>query len=193
MQQLAEWVKFEFEEAYPVDKLSAYHRLYSNSKLFKNYGTEERTVVDPRGYQEVLSPLTDSIRSFNFTEFHLSKRVLSVDYSQNCASVETYDVQSMERVLFHGDVIVSTVSIGVLQNDRIAFNPVLPPWKRKVLHKAAEMVNYLKIYMTFTEAFWPADREVFYLAGSEKKGRWARWRIWKSKDTLRANSTNNMN
>ena len=44
------------------------------------------------------------------------------------------------------------------------------------------MAVYLKIYTTFTHQFWPEKLEVFYLAGNEIKGRWGRWRIWRTKN-----------
>lgn len=58
----------------------------------------------------------------------------------------------------------------------------MPIWKKNIIKKSVDMAVYLKIYMTFEFEFWPPILEVFYLAGNEKKGRWARWRIWRKKN-----------
>lgn len=59
------------------------------------------------------------------------------------------------------DYAVCTFSLGVLQHESaVEFDPPLPDWKKT----AIDMFNlgtYTKIFMQFSERFWPDDTEFF--------------------------------
>lgn len=59
------------------------------------------------------------------------------------------------------DYAVCTFSLGVLQHESaVEFDPPLPDWKKTSI----DMFNlgtYTKIFMQFSERFWPDDTEFF--------------------------------
>ena len=73
---------------------------------------------------------------------------------------------------FNSDFVISTVSIGVLNNDIIKFKPELPIWKKEALSQCG-MGLFCKIFMKFETRFWGQNSE-FNIA-NEKKGYYPMW------------------
>lgn len=60
------------------------------------------------------------------------------------------------------DYVVSTVPLGVLKTNSIAFEPALPDWKRNSISKLGfGLLN--KIILVFKEPFWDVDRDMIGL------------------------------
>ena len=114
----------------------------------------------------MLEPIIKKIKESGRVDILLERRVLSVDYTFDCASVEVLNLKTNMTEIIHGDMIVSTVSVGVILNNRITFNPPLPTWKWNAINSSVEMGTYLRIYLTFHHQFWPDGIQVFYLAGA---------------------------
>jgi hypothetical protein len=49
--------------------------------------------------------------------------------------------------------MVPTCSLGVLQSDAVAFEPIFPEWKRESL-LSFHMTTYTKIFLKFEQKFW---------------------------------------
>ncbi|NJN53848.1 MAG: NAD(P)-binding protein [Anaerolineae bacterium] len=72
---------------------------------------------------------------------------------------------------FHGDRVIVTVPLGVLQKGIITFSPPLPGWKQTAVDRL-RMGVLNKTYLRFPRAFWDADVELIgHMA--EPKGEWA--------------------
>lgn len=64
---------------------------------------------------------------------------------------------------------ICTFSVGVLQNEVVAFDPPLPRWKREAIDQF-QMGTYTKIFMQFEETFWDPDTEFFLYADGKSRG-----------------------
>jgi len=69
--------------------------------------------------------------------------------------------------------VTSTVSIGVLQNNQIKFNPPLPKWKTDALNQV-KMNTYMNLFVAFKKSFW-TNYDYIYIM-SDKKGKYAMWK-----------------
>lgn len=99
--------------------------------------------------------------------------VKKVKYGKNRGVViDGIDTQTGKSFRIEGDYIVSTVSVGVLQNKHIEFEPELPERKQKAIDKC-KMAVYCKIFMKFENRFWD-KKDKIYIA-TEKKGYFNYW------------------
>jgi polyamine oxidase len=64
---------------------------------------------------------------------------------------------------------IVTPSLGVLQNDLIAFDPPLPRWKQAAI-ATFTMGVYTKIFMQFNTTFWDPDTQFFLYASPTTRG-----------------------
>lgn len=83
---------------------------------------------------------------FKEGQIKLKHKVQSIDYGKGLVSVlnsESSDVLNLEA-----DYIISTVSLGVLQRQRINFEPALPDWKKAAIDDQ-EMGVYMKLFCNF--------------------------------------------
>lgn len=62
-------------------------------------------------------------------------------------------------------------SVGVLDNDVVAFNPPLPAWKRDSI-SAFDMGTFTKIYIQFPtdQIFWNQSTQFFLYADPDTRG-----------------------
>ena len=70
-----------------------------------------------------------------------------------------------ERETFTADGIVVTVPIGVLQSDRIVFEPALPHSHRTALSRIG-MGLFNKIILRFPRVFWPEEPDFVFVCGN---------------------------
>jgi monoamine oxidase len=112
-------------------------------------------VVFPNGYSELMEYLAKGL------DIELSTVVTAINHDETGVDVttETGDVQSADAVLV-------TVPLGVLKAGTIAFDPPLPDDKLDAIDRLG-MGHLSKVYLSFEEAFWPADVEFFGYAGPE--------------------------
>lgn len=78
----------------------------------------------------------------------LSTTVQSVDYSKKNKIVVKTDKGS-----FSAPHVISTFSVGVLQNQDVKWVPTLPDWKKEAIFTFA-MATYQKIFLMFEKQFW---------------------------------------
>ncbi|XP_071955257.1 uncharacterized protein [Antedon mediterranea] len=121
-------------------------------------------VKDPRGFKFIFNASSEFL--FNDPAFegrlHLNKRVTTINYSGDRVVVTTSDGST-----FTGDQVLLTVSLGVLQNSAIEFQPDLPDWKIEELFKFI-MGDFTKIFMRFDTQFWPTDE--WFIYAHERRG-----------------------
>lgn len=87
--------------------------------------------------------------------------------------MKAIDLKQSKEVEFKGSVVACTVSMGVLKNNVIRFEPKLPKWKQDSID-VQEMGVLCKIFMSFSAKFW-SDQAYFFLA-SNQKGYYPTWR-----------------
>ena len=70
-----------------------------------------------------------------------------------------------ERETFTADGMVVTVPIGVLQSDRITFEPALPSSHRTALSRLG-MGLFNKVILRFPRVFWPEEPDFVFMCGN---------------------------
>ena len=70
-----------------------------------------------------------------------------------------------ERETFTADGVIVTVPIGVLQSDRIVFEPALPHSHRTALSRIG-MGLFNKIILRFPRVFWPEEPDFVFVCGN---------------------------
>ena len=70
-----------------------------------------------------------------------------------------------ERETFTADGVIVTVPIGVLQSDRIAFEPALPHSHRTALSRLG-MGLFNKVILRFPRVFWPEEPDFVFVCGN---------------------------
>ncbi|KAI8895726.1 flavin-containing amine oxidoreductase-domain containing protein [Globomyces pollinis-pini] len=166
LDDLLEYKGIEEEFAGNVDTISATYGLLSGSE----FGDQSHLVVDQRGYKFIPEQI--------FANANATKKIVF-----NAIAKEiVYSKNGVQVTLTNGDIykaeyLISTVSLGVLQQDVIKFNPPLPDWKREALAKF-RMETYTKIFLNFNTQFWD-DKPYTYYA-SNQKGFYPNWKNFMS-------------
>ena len=88
----------------------------------------------------------------------------------------TYDhdgvvVTAADGSCVHAEYAICTFSVGVLQDNLVAFSPELPEWKRTGI-QSFEMGTYAKIFMQFPpdRVFWNTSTQFFLYADPAERG-----------------------
>ena len=98
-----------------------------------------------------------------FTNFNVN----SINYENGSVTVTATNNSNGQTLVFEGDAIVCTASIGVLRSGNLQFSPPLPKWKTDAINQV-EMGNYVKVFCTFTQKFWRKHENIFI--ASQRKG-----------------------
>jgi len=91
----------------------------------------------------------------------LKHKVQKVTYTPSGVTVKATNMITKEELTFEADVVVCTVSIGVLQKGVIEFEPPLPSWKQEAI-KQYDMVLLQKVFLNFKKRFWEEYDELLY-------------------------------
>ena len=153
----AEWLIIDAEYADVPERLSVAHNLIEDSDF--DFGEEEVFVIDQRGYSVILKPMIDELNASPDFSLNLNHLVTKIVYTQSGVKVIAKSTASEEVTEFSGDQVVCTASIGVLLNNLIEFEPVLPPWKLKAIHQY-EMAVFCKVFVNFKQKFWKNQRHI---------------------------------
>ena len=81
-------------------------------------------------------------------------------------------VHTEDGSTYNADFVIITFSLGVLQSNKVLFNPPLPKWKTNAIHKFG-FATYLILYLKFDVAFWDDTQTILYL--SDRRGQLAAW------------------
>lgn len=118
----------------------------------------EQRLITNGGYGRILNAYYEDIITQG-GDIRLKQIVTEIDYNDNDVDIHVKDSDE----IIHADVVVVTVSLGVLKSGSIKFNPELPAYKQASINKLGFGV-YDKIIVEFEDpieyskrGFWPDD------------------------------------
>lgn len=82
--------------------------------------------LDPRGFKHFIQ--AEAAEFLSPSQLLLNSTVEKVSYTTQGANVTLVD-----GTILHAAYVISTFSLGVLQNDDVAFEPPLPAWKQEAI------------------------------------------------------------
>lgn len=172
IEKLLEWFAVDYMLAESPDTCSLLHT-FSKSQ-YKPFADDSkvRLVVDQRGYKYIFeNELKEKFNgTLNDPRLRLNTIIRKVDYSGN----ETILTTENDEKFIARKHVVSTMSIGVLQDQFLTWDPVLPNWKREAI-SAFYMTYYQKIHLLFDRQFWGDEAHVGY-ADPDVRGRYPLWK-----------------
>ncbi|TFY77404.1 hypothetical protein EWM64_g6607 [Hericium alpestre] len=172
-ERVAEYYMFDWEYAQTPEQTSWIASSWANNFTYNadqgGFSHENLLSVDPRGFVSILQD--EAAEFLTEEQVVLNATVETIKYSRDGVSVIFADGSSLSA-----DYALVTFSLGVLQNDDVAFEPPLPDWKMEAIH-GMNMATYMKIFLQFPEKFW-FDTE-FALYADEERGRYP---VWQSLD-----------
>jgi len=115
----------------------------------------ESTGVVTGGLRSVVVDALDGIETF------LSTAVVGVAYNDNRVSLRLGTGESLSV-----DRVVITVPLGVLQNESIDFDPLLP-FEQRAAIAALGMGTIDTVWLRFDEPFWTTDAVLWNLVGTD--------------------------
>lgn len=125
--------------------------------------------TDQRGFNTWLKHQASKFLTPNDPRLLLNTIVTNITYSNTSVHITTSDGSCIEA-----DYAISTVSLGVLQNDVITFEPELPEWKQSAIANFS-FGTYTKLFFQFNETFWPDDKQFFLYADPTTRGYYTVW------------------
>ncbi|KAK7676939.1 hypothetical protein QCA50_020057 [Cerrena zonata] len=136
---------------------------------FGGFGDDNAMSIDPRGFKSVLQ--AEAATFLKPSQLMLNSTVKNITYSASGVEVTLKTGEKLSA-----DYILSTFSLGVLQNDDVRFHPTLPDWKLEAVH-GMTLETYTKIFLQFPRKFW-FDTEMGLYADPER----GRYPVWQSLD-----------
>ncbi|OAA50568.1 Amine oxidase [Metarhizium rileyi] len=169
--QAVEWWKWDWEAALSPEDSSLIFGAASDNLTFHQFGEDNNLVIDPRGYRHIIEAEAATFLNDDDDDDRLllKTQVTSITYSDHGVTIHNSDGSCVSAAY-----AICTFSLGVLQNDAVAFNPQLPEWKRGAIRKFS-MGTYTKIFMQFNETFWPKDAQYFLYASPTRRGYYPVW------------------
>ncbi|KAH8685850.1 putative flavin-containing polyamine oxidase [Tricladium varicosporioides] len=141
--QAIEWWEFDWEYAYPPDQSSQTFSIVNYNATFYQWSDENNFVIDQRGFNAFIIGEASTFLKPNDTRLQLSKNITSIAYSNTGVTITSTDGSCIQA-----DYAICTFSLGVLQNDIVAFSPTLPAWKQTGI-EGMQMGTYTKIFFQF--------------------------------------------
>ena len=126
MAKVIEWKHVDNMAAGVPEDYSVHHNLIEPTEM--NFGDDHFKVQDPRGYACILDNYLKDLRDHG-ADIVLNFKVSSIFYAPGEVKVEGLDIAEKEEMAYEADSVACTVSIGVLNSNRITFIPPLPEWK----------------------------------------------------------------
>ncbi|KAI0316950.1 amine oxidase [Amylostereum chailletii] len=121
--------------------------------------------VDQRGFKHLIQAEADEFLSPS--QLVLNATVRTIAYSDDGVVVTLTNGTRLTS-----DYVITTFSLGVLQNDDVVFEPPLPMWKQEAI-QSMTMATYTKIFLQFEQKFW-FDTQ-FGLYADKERGRYPAW------------------
>ncbi|KAJ3499699.1 hypothetical protein NLG97_g150 [Lecanicillium saksenae] len=162
--QAVEWWSWDWEDAAPPEQSSLIFGAAGSNLTFNQFSDENNLVIDPRGYNYIIQQEASTFLKEGDPRLRLNNRVTNITYSDDGVTVYSDDGSCVSAAY-----AICTFSVGVLQNDVVAFEPELPQWKQTAIQKFT-MGTYTKIFLQFNETFWPTDTQYFLYASPTKRG-----------------------
>ncbi len=117
----------------------------------EGFASEEQFVLD--GMDNLVQHLAEGLPVL------FGQTVKRIAYGTDGVRVET------EQETFTADGVIVTVPVGVLQSDRITFEPALPSSHRTALSRLG-MGLFNKVILRFPRAFWPEEPDFVFVCGN---------------------------
>ncbi|KAH8785108.1 hypothetical protein F5883DRAFT_402416 [Diaporthe sp. PMI_573] len=169
-----EWWLYDGEQAYTPEETSLVFNSAMKNFTFLQYSGKNNFVIDQRGHNTWIKGEASTFLGDDDPRLLLNTIISNIEYSD-----EGVEVTMEDGSCISADYAVCTFSLGVLKHESaVEFDPPLPDWKKTSI----DMFNlgtYTKIFMQFSERFWPDDTEFFLYADPTQRG-W--YPIWQSLD-----------
>ncbi|KAI9375817.1 amine oxidase [Aspergillus egyptiacus] len=164
--QAVEWWNWDWEGASSPETSSFVFGIAGENLTFHQFGDENNLVLDARGYSAIIQGEADTFLEANNDDprLRLNTIVSTIEHSP-----EGVIIRNTDGTCISAAYAICTFSLGVLQNDAVAFSPALPAWKQTAIHKFT-MATYTKIFMQFSETFWPPHTQFLLYASPTTRG-----------------------
>ena len=129
----------------------------SSRYFYDDEDFDGRDLIITNGYDTLTNYLAKDL------DIHLETIVQSVDYSEDKVLITT------SKETYTADLVLVTVPLGVLKENKIQFTPVLPPYIQKAID-LLDMGHANKFLLVWEDAFW--EKELHYIGYTpEEKGK----------------------
>mmetsp|Transcript_173934 Transcript_173934/g.423056 ORF Transcript_173934/g.423056 Transcript_173934/m.423056 type:complete len:769 (-) Transcript_173934:186-2492(-) len=135
-------------------------------EAYIDFKDEDYFVRDSRGWNYILIQLAKDVGFYR--KIKLNTVVTEITDSRTGGVI----VKTAGGEVYSGDYAIVTFSIGVLQSDRVKYQPPLPRWKLRTFYSNNNGI-YTKIFLQFDRQFWP-DTEYFQYV-SDLRAWYALW------------------
>ncbi|KAJ4363945.1 hypothetical protein N0V83_009398 [Neocucurbitaria cava] len=164
-----EWWMWDWETAQTPEESSFVYGITGYNLTYYAFSELSYFSVDQRGFNTWIKGEAAKFLEANDTRLHFNTVVTDIEYSDSGVKITNEDGSCVEA-----DYAINTVSLGVLQNDAIAFEPELPDWKQDSI-ATFTMATYTKMFFQFNETFWPTDKQFFLYADPTTRGYYTVW------------------
>lgn len=157
-QRIDHLINTTFEHEYSGDAGSMSARWFDSDSRFDG---SESLFLD--GYKVLADYLATGL------DVRLEHVVSAISYGRNGVKVRT------NKGDITGDLVVVTLPLGVLQANRVTFDPPLPARKQQAISSLGVGVLN-KCYLRFQAPFWDVQTDwINYIPSQVDKGHWAEW------------------
>jgi len=168
LDKVTQWFDFQYDVAVAIEDMS----------VLGPYQQDLLTEVEVDWYfvtdyangpnAELKERLTDE-------QVQLNTFVIKVDQSAGGEKVVVTALDSDDvSHEYHADYVISTLSIGVLQHDRVEFTPPLPEWKLEQICRFQSSVIE-NIYLKFASKFWGDSEWILHASDEDLAGNGLFW------------------
>mmetsp|Transcript_1516 Transcript_1516/g.2129 ORF Transcript_1516/g.2129 Transcript_1516/m.2129 type:complete len:555 (+) Transcript_1516:82-1746(+) len=185
--RVVEWMGLDFGAASP-DHVSLYTVPDDSFTDFtpENWLGDWNFVVDDRGFEHIAVEYAAELK----TSPQLAKEVYLVEWDDirddaelSPGKVSAFDYVTEACYRYNAKKVISTVSVGVLENRPDLFSPNLPT--AKMDSNPFKMGVFCKVYFQFPEKFW-GDKEVINMAVSDRNQ--GKCNVWYNLDLFKPGS-----
>lgn len=169
----SEYYQFDWEYAQTPEESSLIAAVWGNNFTYNTdeggFSDDNQMSIDQRGFKYLIQQeAQEFIKPGNLM---LNATVKSISYSNSGVTVTLTDGKKVT-----GSYAICTFSLGVLQNNRVEFQPPLPAFKVEAI-QSMTMATYTKVFLRFPKKFW-FDTEMALYADAER----GRYPVWQSLD-----------
>ncbi|KAH9954237.1 amine oxidase [Russula dissimulans] len=191
-EKAAEYFQFDLEYAQSPEQSSLMTSSWGNNFTYDvnqgGFSTNSLFSIDRHGFKHVIQ--AEAAEFLKPSQVLFNATVATIAYSDSGVTVTLTDGRKLSA-----QYSICTFSLGVLQNDDVRFEPVLPTWKTEAIHSMTMVLNmtlqfsvvmqpadvdhysgqatYTKIFLRFPKKFW-FDTQ-FALYADTERGRYPVW------------------
>jgi polyamine oxidase len=167
--EAVEWWLWDWEAAQTPEASGFVYGVVGYNATYNGFSETSNFSIDQRGFSTWLKFQAAKFLRPNDPRLLFNTVVTEIAYSNTSVTITNQDGSCVEA-----DYAITTVSLGVLQNDVIQFSPLLPAWKNQSI-ATFSMQTYTKIFYQFNETFWPTDTQFFLYAHPTTRGYYPVW------------------